>query len=151
MGTVVFWVWKVHLRVQFPICILEAPVLSPDLEIYCPGKWFSLVSSDLPGKCWRGTSTWTMTIFFSPYNLFFTLSYHQSMLSYGLHSYLNHKRTQTTRTFLTILTYRMQQWQVIRNFVRLVSSWRTSACAARKAIHPYYTECYKNASVKVAL
>jgi hypothetical protein len=73
------------------------------------------------------------------------------MLSYGLRRSLNHKHTQTTRTVLIILTYRMQQWQFIHNFVRRVSSCRNSAGAAREAIHPYYTECYPNASVKVAL
>jgi hypothetical protein len=136
MGKVVFCVWKVYLRVQLLICILEAPLLNPDLEICSPDKWFSLLFSDLPGTCWRGTSTWAMTTFFFLflYNLFFTLSYHLSMLSCGLRRYLNRKHTQTTCTLLIILTYRMQQWQFIRNFVRRVS-WRSSAGADREAIH----------------
>ena len=74
MGTVVFWVWKVHLRVKLPICILEAPGLNPDLDTYCPDGWFSLVFSVPPGKCWRGTSVWaTKNFFFFHFAIYFSL------------------------------------------------------------------------------
>ena len=114
-------VWKVHLRVKVTICNLEAPGFNPDL-ISTPGQMIFVGFLSFS----RLMMTWYLSLgddhFFLLCNLFFTLSYHQSMLSYGLCRYLHLKRTQTTRTVLIIFTYRMQQWQLSRNFLRQVSS-----------------------------
>ena len=149
VGTAMFWVWKDHLRVKVTICILEGPGLNPDLDIYSRAddfRWFSQfiqANADLVPQFGR----WPL---FSLCNLFFTLSYHQSMLSYGLCCYLHQKRKDNT--YSSHYSHLQNATVAVsRNFLRKVSSWRTSVGAACEAIHLYYTECYSNASVEVAL